>query len=111
MTLFEEFKAFVETMPPSEKYNSFDNQTCALARFGKIKFTEDFKAASFTYIVLHSDRDAERYSDRTTNVLLWPENRASYALFNVVRHSKTYGELAKKLEPIVEPEGIQNETF
>lgn len=89
-TLFEEFCSFVLSRPPEEKFDPWDGQYCAVARFGKQKFPDEFKEAGFHSIILNG----------YVKVPIVEAAPQTFFLMDAIIHSRTMGQLAKKLEKL-----------
>lgn len=95
-SLLREFITWVNSQPPRRRYDFMDNKKCALAQFAKAHFAAPYVSAGvYSITVGQTAVDSE---------MIWlgiPKEKAGIYVDALI-HSKTFGQLAKRLRPLEE---------
>lgn len=94
--LLREFITWVNAQPPRRRYNFWNTKKCALAQFAKAHFATPYVDAGVDSITVgQTVVDSE---------MIWLDiPRGKVATYgDALIHSKTFGQLAKRLRPLEE---------
>lgn len=100
MTLLHEFVAWVGAQPPRKRYDFHDTKKCALAQFARAHLNAPYVTAGVYGITMGEDA--------LTAQTVWlfenkrEHNKALSAWGDALMYSKTFGQLSKRLTPIME---------